>query len=98
MKDGFLHVYCETNVYRFEFMMALLDRDPDLFLDEISNALVDQHNLNISLSTVYRTLKYMGYGSKKVEFQYFSLIGVDMVSLSYQKQHRNEMKTKEHNS
>lgn len=47
-------------------MIAILDRDPELYLDEIQDELYEQHNVDVSLSTIYRTLKRLGYSSKKV--------------------------------
>lgn len=46
--------------------MALLDHSPDLYLDEIQDELYHQHDLEISLSAICRTLKRLGYSSKKV--------------------------------
>lgn len=47
-------------------MLALLEHTPDLYLDEIQEKLSDMHDLTLSLTTIARTLKRMGIGSKKV--------------------------------
>jgi hypothetical protein len=49
-----------------EFMLGLLERDPDLYLDEISKQLHLQHNLDVSVPTVWRTLIALGLSRKKV--------------------------------
>ena len=49
-----------------QFMLGLLDRDPDLYLDEIQQQLEDQHGVIVSLATVWRTLRRLGITSKKV--------------------------------
>lgn len=47
-------------------MLALIEHSPDMFLDEIQDELHEQHGLDISLSTIWRTLKRLGIESKKV--------------------------------
>jgi hypothetical protein len=47
-------------------MLALLEHSPDLYLDEIQEQLIDQHDMDISLSTLWRTLKRLGISSKSV--------------------------------
>ena len=47
-------------------LLALLDQNPDIFLDEILDQLSDQLDISVSLSTVHRTLKLLGITSKKV--------------------------------
>lgn len=49
-----------------QFMLAVLDHSPDIYLDEIQAQLSEMHDLNVSLATIYRTLKRLGIGSKKV--------------------------------
>jgi transposase len=46
-------------------MLGMLDHSPDLFLDEIQDQLQCVHGLEISLSTISRTLKRLGMTSKK---------------------------------
>ena len=53
-------------LYVFQFMLALLDHDPDIFLDEIQDQLEDQHGVIISIATIWRILKQLGIMSKKV--------------------------------
>src|SRR5882672_2128483 len=50
----------------FKFILALLDRDPDIYLDEIAEQLMEQCNVSVSLSTVQRMLKLLGITTKKV--------------------------------
>jgi hypothetical protein len=47
-------------------MVALIEHCPNIFLDEIQEQLLIQHNLDVSLATIYCTLKQLGYSSKKV--------------------------------
>lgn len=49
-----------------KFMLALLDRNPDIYLDEIQEQLGDQHGMEISLAMIWRTLKRLGITSKKL--------------------------------
>ncbi|KAF8209492.1 hypothetical protein K438DRAFT_1428543, partial [Mycena galopus ATCC 62051] len=48
------------------FIIALLQRQPDLYLDEIQLQLIMMHNMHVSLPTLCRTLHRLGYTSKKV--------------------------------
>ncbi|KAJ6532396.1 hypothetical protein B0H19DRAFT_1005033, partial [Mycena capillaripes] len=48
-----------------KFVLALLDHTPDLFLDEIQEALFIQHDIDVSLATICRTLHRLGISSKK---------------------------------
>jgi len=52
-------------------MVALLEHSPDLYLDEIQEQLGDMHGIDVSLATVSRTLKRLGYSNKKVCFGIF---------------------------
>jgi hypothetical protein len=47
-------------------MLALIDHDPDIFLDEIQDQLEDQHGVIVSIATIWRTLKRLGITSKNV--------------------------------
>jgi hypothetical protein len=49
-----------------QFMLALLEHSPDLYLDEIQEQLEVQHNVEVSVATIWRTLKRLGIGSKSV--------------------------------
>ncbi|KAJ7198941.1 hypothetical protein GGX14DRAFT_325846, partial [Mycena pura] len=49
-----------------KFMLALLDRSPDMYLDEIQEHLYLQHEVDCSLATICRTLHRLGIGSKKL--------------------------------
>jgi|SRR5882724_6314162 len=50
----------------FKFILVLLDCDSDIYLDEISEQLMDQCSSSVSLSTVQRMLKLFGITTKKV--------------------------------
>ncbi|KAF8220919.1 hypothetical protein L208DRAFT_1331007, partial [Tricholoma matsutake] len=63
------------------FMLALLDRDPDLYLDEIQQQLEDQHGVIVSLTTVWRTLRRLGITSKKVSMSLLDYGGFVIVSM-----------------
>ena len=47
-------------------MLGLLERCPGMYLDEIQEQLEEQHNIIVSLATIYRTLHWLGITSKKV--------------------------------
>lgn len=49
-----------------QFMLALLEHSPDIYLDELQEQLEEQHNLKVSISTLSNTLKRLGITSKKV--------------------------------
>ncbi|KAF8510557.1 Homeodomain-like protein [Hysterangium stoloniferum] len=48
------------------YMMKLLESRPNMYLDEIALELADTLGVMLSLSTVHRTLKLLGYTTKKV--------------------------------
>jgi hypothetical protein len=47
-------------------MLALIEHSPDIYLDEIQEQLHDLHEVDVSLATIWQTLKRLGIGSKKV--------------------------------
>lgn len=47
-------------------MLALLDAQPDIYLDEIAEQLEHQHSVTVSLSTIWCTLKALGLSAKKL--------------------------------
>jgi transposase len=49
----------------FQFMLALIEQTPDIYLDEIQKQLHELHNVNVSLASLYRTLKRLGMSMKK---------------------------------
>src|SRR5258708_39499894 len=51
---------------QFQFMLALILHSPDIYLDEIQDQLYKQHDIKISFSTIWETLKRLGITSKKV--------------------------------
>lgn len=60
-----LHV-CKLINLVMQLMLALIEHSPDIYLDEIQERLFEQHDLEVSLSTICRTLKRLGITSKKV--------------------------------
>ncbi|KAJ7778716.1 hypothetical protein DFH07DRAFT_715713, partial [Mycena maculata] len=52
-----------------KFMLALVEHSPDIYLDEIQEALFTQHDIDVSLATISRTLHRLGYSSKKLSRQ-----------------------------
>jgi arginine repressor len=50
-------------------MLALIDHTPDIYLDEIQEQLYIQHDIDVSLATISRTMKRLGLSSKKVRSQ-----------------------------
>ncbi|KAJ6453022.1 hypothetical protein C8R47DRAFT_946912, partial [Mycena vitilis] len=49
-----------------KFLLALIDHTPDIYLDEIQEQLFIQHDVDVSLATVSRTMKRLGLSSKKL--------------------------------
>ncbi|KAF7335978.1 DDE family endonuclease [Mycena sanguinolenta] len=49
-----------------DMMLGMLDHSPDLYLDEIQEQIASVHGIEISLSTITRTLKRLGMTSKKL--------------------------------
>ena len=47
-------------------MLGLIERDPDIYLDEIQDELYFAYGLKVSLSTIWRTLKRAGFRMKEV--------------------------------
>jgi hypothetical protein len=64
-------------------MLALVERSPDIFLDEIQDQLLELQDLEVSLATISRTLKRLGMSSKKVCVCYeINLRSIDCFQLS----------------
>ncbi|KAJ7230132.1 hypothetical protein GGX14DRAFT_337654, partial [Mycena pura] len=40
-----------------KFMLALVEQKPDIYLDEIQEELYMQHDIDVSLATIWRTLR-----------------------------------------
>ncbi|KAF8804711.1 hypothetical protein BYT27DRAFT_7213829 [Phlegmacium glaucopus] len=51
-----------------EFLLALLEHSPDIYLDELQEQLEEQHNIKVSISTISNTLKRLGITSKKLSW------------------------------
>lgn len=49
-----------------KLMLALIERTPDIYLDEIHEQLYELHDRDVSLATVWRTLRRLGITSKKL--------------------------------
>ncbi|KAJ6516553.1 hypothetical protein C8R47DRAFT_954146, partial [Mycena vitilis] len=49
-----------------DMMLGLLEHSPDMYLDEIQDQLSVLHGLDVSLSTITRTLRRLGMTSKKL--------------------------------
>ncbi|EDR13075.1 uncharacterized protein LACBIDRAFT_308513 [Laccaria bicolor S238N-H82] len=49
-----------------KLMLGLLERCPDMYLDEIQEQLEEQNNVIVSLATIYRSLRRLGITSKKL--------------------------------
>ncbi|KAH9012103.1 hypothetical protein EDB84DRAFT_1278781, partial [Lactarius hengduanensis] len=49
-----------------QFMLALIEHSPDIYLDEIQELLQELHGIKISVSSIWRTLKRLGMSAKKV--------------------------------
>ncbi|THV04245.1 hypothetical protein K435DRAFT_583186, partial [Dendrothele bispora CBS 962.96] len=52
-----------------EFLVAIVDRTPDIYLDEIQLQLLSQHGVDVCIDTIHRSLKRLGYSSKKLTRQ-----------------------------
>lgn len=76
-------------------MVALIEHSPDIYLDEIQDALEDNHGIKVSLSAIYRTLKRLGYSSKKAcgsQVTASLLSDAEDHLSSYHEQQRNDAK------
>jgi hypothetical protein len=51
-----------------QFLLALIERNPDIYLDEIQAQLQQQHGLIIGISTIWETLTELGLIHKKVSY------------------------------
>jgi Fe2+ or Zn2+ uptake regulation protein len=48
-------------------MIAIIERNPDIYIDEVADQLYTLHNVDVSLPTVYRAMKEVGFVHKKVD-------------------------------
>ena len=48
-----------------DFLIDIVKAEPDITLQELSNALNDTHGLNVQLSSIHRALDRAGYSYKK---------------------------------
>ncbi|KIK77099.1 hypothetical protein PAXRUDRAFT_17727 [Paxillus rubicundulus Ve08.2h10] len=51
-----------------ELMLELLEHSPDLYLDEIQEQLQLFHDLNVSIATIWWTLKQLGLTNKQLSW------------------------------
>ena len=51
---------------KLQFMLALIEHSPDIYLDEIQEQLLERHDVKLTLYSILRTLKRLGMSSKKV--------------------------------
>ena len=51
-----------------QLMLALIERSPDIYLDEIQEELYEKNNIDVSLATIWRTLRRLGMSSKCVSW------------------------------
>ncbi|KAF8591388.1 Homeodomain-like protein, partial [Ramaria rubella] len=61
-KQGRARLLTNRNV---EFLLALLEQHPDIYLDELAEELNEQHGVSVSLVTIQRMLKLLGITTKK---------------------------------
>jgi hypothetical protein len=57
----------------------LVESRPDIYLDEIAEELLQQHEVSVSLSTIQRSLKLLGFTRKKV-FSMLSMLSTEKLS------------------
>jgi transposase len=49
-----------------QLMLEVIERDPDIYLDEIAKELFNLRQVDVSLPTIYRAMKEVGLSHKKV--------------------------------
>ena len=49
-----------------QFLLALIERKPDIYLDEMQTKLQEQHGIIVGLSTIWEALTELGLTRKKV--------------------------------
>lgn len=47
-------------------MLAVVERNPDIYLDEIQEELYDQYGVSASISSIWRTVIILGLSNKRV--------------------------------
>ncbi|THU91611.1 hypothetical protein K435DRAFT_673785 [Dendrothele bispora CBS 962.96] len=60
-----------------KFLIAIISWNPDIYLDEIQLELYTQHGVDVSIVTIHRSLKRLGYSSKKVCLPIFFFACID---------------------
>jgi transposase len=61
-----IHAHYDCTEHSKQFMLALLEHSPDLYLDKIQEQLEVQHDVEVSIAAIWRMLKRLGIGSKSV--------------------------------
>ncbi|KAJ3966573.1 hypothetical protein EV361DRAFT_557702 [Lentinula raphanica] len=70
-----------------KLMFGLIERSPDIYLDEIQDEMYYAYGLTISISTIWRTLRRLGISNKRVCISCFSLVLYsEMFFLSFPRQ------------
>jgi hypothetical protein len=59
--------------------MNLIDEKPDLYLDEIALELTETLGVTPSLSAIHKTLKLLGYSTKKVRLSFTRFEGMSLL-------------------
>ncbi|THU95385.1 hypothetical protein K435DRAFT_666464, partial [Dendrothele bispora CBS 962.96] len=57
------------STHNMQFLIAIVDRNPDIYLDEIQDEIWTQHGVDVSIKTIHNSLKRLGYSSKKLTRQ-----------------------------
>ena len=65
-------------------MLSIIERTPDIYLDEIVQELYNLHHIVVSIPTVYRTMKEEGLEHKKVCLISISLLLLLIFDLHHQ--------------
>ncbi|KAF9495357.1 hypothetical protein BDN71DRAFT_1391830, partial [Pleurotus eryngii] len=60
------HLLPPYSLVLWQFLLALVEQDPDIYLDEIQWQLVDHQGIQVSLPTIDRTLHRLGITNKKL--------------------------------
>jgi len=45
-------------------MLGLMEQQPDIYFDEITEQLVEQKNISVSLATIQQSIKLLGITTK----------------------------------
>jgi hypothetical protein len=73
-------------------LKPLIEHSPDIYLDKIQDQLYEQHNIDISLPTIWETLKRLGITSKKVLIRTSSSFKQNLPCCSYLRRQQSSAK------